>query len=725
MSITRRLTVLLSGVALASVLVLTVFMMIESRRSSESTVRERRERRERGALLDRLVQLRSKPLSMITSTEYAIWNEMVDFVHHPDSSWAETNLDYLLTSYQFSADWVFDTAFNLVYAAQDSQAQGLDTILNVPHLRSLFAQGHLCRFFLATPAGPIEIQGGTIHPTIDTDRRTPAQGYLLAGRLWNQDHLLELGQLLGGRARVAGSPDSQPGSSRPASLLSLFRPQREFSLNRPLAGWDGNPVAWLQVKTTNAEAVTRGQHALLLFCLMLGFASLLVVVLAVSLGRWVHRPLTLLSRSLGSGDGTVIQDLARARTEFGELARLLYRFLDQQAELQRENAERRAAQSALHESETRYRALVENMGEGVAIVDSDQKFLFVNRAAGVIYGLEPAELIGRSPWDFVEPEHQHIRAEQLANRRRGTGGDYEIAIARPDDSRRTIHVTGTPRFDSSGVFLGSIAVFRDVTDENRTREELERYRHHLEELVAARTRELEQAQRENVRREKLGTLGQVAGSVAHELRNPLGIIRNAAYLMKLTGGDQLPEPAARQLKVIDGQVERSDRIIAELLDFTQARPPERKNVLLTALLDAALAEFELPEHTVLERRLPAGEVRLFVDSTQIVRALANVVQNAIQAMPSGGRLTLSAAVPTGTAAVKIADTGCGIAPEHLSHVFEPLFSTKVVGVGLGLPVALNYVQQNGGRLDIQSDWGKGTTVTITLPTAAPGIPPNT
>jgi PAS domain S-box-containing protein len=247
---------------------------------------------------------------------------------------------------------------------------------------------------------------------------------------------------------------------------------------------------------------------------------------------------------------------------------------------------------------------------------------------------------------------------------------------------------------------------------------LERHRHHLEELVQERTAELKQAQENLVRQEKLATLGQVAGSIAHEIRNPLGAIRNAAYFLKLTVSDKLTGKAAKHLEVINDEIDRCNRIITSLLDFVEGRLSEPHPCCLADILSEATARAELPRTTEVETRLPDNLPFVRVDADQMEQVFCNLITNAHQAMPDGGKVTIAAARFDGVVRVAVSDSGAGITPGNRARLFEPLFSTKAFGVGLGLAVCKGFTEANKGTISVETEVGKGTTVTVTLPAAA-------
>jgi PAS domain S-box-containing protein len=249
----------------------------------------------------------------------------------------------------------------------------------------------------------------------------------------------------------------------------------------------------------------------------------------------------------------------------------------------------------------------------------------------------------------------------------------------------------------------------------QSEEKLKEYSESLEETVAQRTQELREAQEHLVRREKLAVIGQLAGSVAHELRNPLGVINNTAYYLNLILTD--PDPTVKEyLKILSTEVEQAEHIISSLMNF--ARPQaarERVPVTVSELIDTAMLRHVPPDSVKFVQHVPSDLPRVVVDAFQIEQVLGNLIINAYQAMPEGGRLTLKARRTGAYIALAVTDTGSGISPENQAKLFEPLFTTKPKGIGLGLVTSKNLVEANDGKIAVKSTPGKGSTFTLILP----------
>ncbi len=236
-----------------------------------------------------------------------------------------------------------------------------------------------------------------------------------------------------------------------------------------------------------------------------------------------------------------------------------------------------------------------------------------------------------------------------------------------------------------------------------------------EDKVENRIKDLEQVQEKLIRAERLAAVGELASGVGHELRNPLNVIRNCAYLLNMSLTSKGDEEALNTLKVLDKQVDIANKIVTDLLDFTRIRPPSLIKAELNYLIKESLSWVTVPEDTAITTNLNGHVLQVKTDAEQISRAFANIISNAIQAMNGKGELKIETGIEDGLVWTKFTDTGCGIPEENLKKIFEPLFTTKPKGIGLGLAITKRLVEQNGGKIEVASQTDKGTTFTIKLP----------
>lgn len=240
--------------------------------------------------------------------------------------------------------------------------------------------------------------------------------------------------------------------------------------------------------------------------------------------------------------------------------------------------------------------------------------------------------------------------------------------------------------------------------------------------IIARIRRTEmallEAQENMVRSEKLSVLGQVAGSVGHELRNPLGVMSNAVYFLQTVLSDA-DATTKEYLDIIKNEIAASERIVSDLLDSVRTKPPRPEMLGVRELLEKTLGKCAVPDTVTVKLVIPETLSPLHVDAQQIHQVFRNLISNGIEAMPEGGTLEIQADVdaPDQTITISVKDSGSGIVPEVLANLFQPLFTTKARGIGLGLVVVKNLTQANGGTVKVESKVGKGTLFAVTLPAA--------
>ena len=309
---------------------------------------------------------------------------------------------------------------------------------------------------------------------------------------------------------------------------------------------------------------------------------------------------------------------------------------------------------------------------------------------------------------------------------RDVGEEFAFEISQ---TRATILLTTIATMGGLFVVLLGFVVVADGTIYRSNKRELlvaEDANRNLEERVHQRTEELEatngrlmEAQDQLVRTEKLAAIGQLAGGVAHDLRNPLGAIKNAIFYLNrklATSEEALTNPRVNQfLQIIDDEVNHSNKIITDLLTFTRISTPALFPTNLMQVVNNALSGIEVSQQVRISKQFDADLPDIPADAEQLQRVFANLAMNAQEAMPDGGELTITTRVAEGFAEVVFQDSGEGISEEALTNIFEPLYTTKIKGTGLGLAVCQQVVSKHGGTIKVASEIGEGTTFAVKLP----------
>jgi PAS domain S-box-containing protein len=408
-------------------------------------------------------------------------------------------------------------------------------------------------------------------------------------------------------------------------------------------------------------------------------------------------------------------------------------------------------------------SLVQNTAVPTFVLDNRHRIIIWNRACEELTGVKAGEMIGSDQqWRPFYPEKRPVLADIVIDGNLDEWASLYDKVSRSpltpagvqgegwypalNGKDRFIFFDATPVYDSQGKIIAAIETLQDITERKHaeetlrwTEEELQKWNRELESKVEERTRQLFEIQEELVRGEKLAVLGQLSGSVGHELRNPLGVMSNAVYFLKMVLTDA-DETVREYLDIIKKEIDNSLYIITDLLDFARTRPPRTTTITTRQLTEESLNRCAIPENVALQTEIPDNLPRLRVDPLQIGQVLTNFITNAVQAMPDGGALRISARLvgaglvpaqslpaheqegqpqglplPPDFIAISVTDNGEGITPENMKKLFQPLFTTKAKGIGLGLVVCKNLVEANNGRIKVESEPAKGTTFTVLLP----------
>jgi len=272
----------------------------------------------------------------------------------------------------------------------------------------------------------------------------------------------------------------------------------------------------------------------------------------------------------------------------------------------------------------------------------------------------------------------------------------------------------TAELEAANINLG-----KEIDIRKRAESELARHRDHLQELVMEKTEQLEAAHRELLRKERLAAMGRLMATVSHEIRNPLGTISSSLFTIRRRARDK-DLNVERVLERSDRAIKRCVMIIDDLHDYARSFEPALERVSIRDFIDFMLAEYAFPPEIEIVKNLNEdGQVDL--DPDRIRGCLVRIFDNAIHAMNEGegGEKRLTTEIRTSESRVEviISDTGMGMRPEELGKIFEPLYSTKNFGIGLGLPIVVGIMEKHAGGVEIDSVYANGTTVTLWLPRA--------
>jgi len=534
------------------------------------------EKRE-GAHFDKLLELKEASLKTL-AYDYTYWDEIVVFMNTGDMKWAQENLDQnTLNTYKANAIWLFKTDLTMVYSINNKKALGLESFpLPNETIPTIFSKEKLPHFFINTKIGLLEISAATIHPTSDSERKTPAQGYFFAAKLWDIYYLDEMVKLVGGNIKISPTKELIPD-------FSTLSKENTIMFFREFDDWEGRPAAYSYVTIKSDEFKN---YKKLSAASMIIFFSFLVAVLAfiiVSFGALINLPLAVISSALTTGEAAKLSSLKKDNSEFGDIARLIIAFFRQKEDLVKEINDRITAEENERLAAARVHNLSKYANDFIILLDEDFRFVEVNERTLDVYGYTHDEILKMHAYQFRAPEARRYFFEQV-NSATISGKALFETVHQGKNGRKFPVEISLRGIDIEGKRFYQ-AVIRDITARKKAEEDLR----------AAYLR-LKETQSQLIQAEKLNAIGRLASGVAHEVRNPLAImLQEVNYLenkLTMQGAD-----ISESLASIKASIKRADKIIETLLDFSRATAvdisPEDINSILEDALNLARASLNL------------------------------------------------------------------------------------------------------------------------------------
>ena len=384
-------------------------------------------------------------------------------------------------------------------------------------------------------------------------------------------------------------------------------------------------------------------------------------------------------------------------------------------------SEARETRNKLLESETNYRDLVEGTNDLITKVNAEGNFIFVNNMSKKYLGLSPKEAIGHSAFEFVHPDDRESTQKWFKecveqNFPKATTENRQVNSR----THEIIHMLWTSNFeyDKKGHLISNKGIGRDITHLKRAEEALKQVNYELEEKVQQRTQELKSTHEQLLHAEKLSAISRMYASIAHEFNNPLAGITNVIHGLKQRA--TYDEDDAILIDMAIQECSRIKNLIQNLQDFNRpssGKPaPMDLHTAIDNLLILGKKDYQTKGITI-ETHFAGNMPKIHAVADQIKQVMLNLLNNAAYACKPGGTIQIGTELKDDTVCITVSDNGTGIQPDHVQHIFEPFFTTKpeVKGTGLGLSVSYGIIKNHGGRIDVKSDPGIGTTFTVTLP----------
>ena len=372
--------------------------------------------------------------------------------------------------------------------------------------------------------------------------------------------------------------------------------------------------------------------------------------------------------------------------------------------------EKKQLQEKLEEEKNKFEAVTQSISAGLLLINKEYKITWINPRTKQEFG----NIEGKTCYEAIHGDNSICPACGVKKIFGGANIDKHEITFKSHEGTQIFEITATPMKDQKGNVAAVLELVVDITKIKRMQSELSKYSEKLEGLVEKRTALLKKTQARLVKTERLAAIGELAGMVGHDLRNPLTGIKNSAYYLKKKGADISEVQAKEMLDTIDRCVDYSNKIVNDLLDYSREIHLDLKECSPKMLLSESLAMSQVPEKVKIVNCLK-NKPNLKVDSDKIKRVFINLIKNAIDAMPNGGKLTIASKQINDGLEISFADTGTGISDEIMPKLFSPLSTTKAQGMGFGLAICKRIIEAHGGTITVKTAKDEGTTFTITLP----------
>jgi PAS domain S-box-containing protein len=641
--------------------------------------------------------------------DWSIWDDTYQFASDGNEAYRISNLDVeSWFASRLCLIYIYNTEGTLVWGSYIDH-ENKTFLHSDPEVTKFFAdhpdlvrrkdENDLVEGLVVMDRGPILL---SVQPIVKSIGQGPVNGTMIIGLRIDEDFETKLGEQLGQPVEIR--PITYPRfdntetkardtllSGQATTVLSLGHQKRDLWCFAIYPDLYGKPGALVRA-TVARDIMPAGEIATRVGVFSTLGAGLLILGLSIWLLQLsVIRPLGVLTRSVTSFDTFEPPDLAGLPTRTDEIGQLAREF-DRIAHRVEEDMKRREiAERALRDSEAHIRTVLNSTPDGIITVTDNGQIESVNRSAELIFGYAEGELISE-PIILLFPDH--LPAD--TNHRTGTGEhivdeSWECDGTRSDGTKVPLYITRGHA--GTGKQQATLYIARDISELRRIHEQLRR-------------------------KENLAMLGEMGASLAHEIKNPLAGISSAIQVLRdgLDAADSRREIISEILL----QVARLDQSVRDLLMFARPWKPEMKECDVRTLIENVIEfcrgrdEFRGVTFAIDS----PSTVSVTCDTVLIQHVLNNVFVNAAQAMPDGGTIRVTIETGANRVRMRVHDTGVGVAEHELSRVFQPFFTTKARGSGLGLTVSRTITEAHGGSIELKSSTESGTEVVVELPARA-------
>jgi PAS domain S-box-containing protein len=390
------------------------------------------------------------------------------------------------------------------------------------------------------------------------------------------------------------------------------------------------------------------------------------------LGLFVHQAAVAIENAF------LIRDLETARNQIKEYADQLEQKVEERT-------------GDLRRSQEKLKSIFDASPDAITLTDLDGIIIECNQAALEINGCEKREdMIGRSTLEFIAEKDQKRAMENLKRTlAKGSVKNIEYTCLTKEKKEFPAELSASVIRDALDNPVAFVGILKNISERKRMEQQL-------------------------LTTERLAAIGELATMVGHDLRNPLTGIVGAAYFLRMKLGSQMGKKESEMLEIIEKDIEYSNKIVNDLLDFSRDIRLNKSKITVNSIIKETLSHMQIPKKVKISNQTSKTPA-VFVDLHQMNRVFENIIKNALDAMPTGGKLEIKSEKKGNWLHITFKDTGEGIPKENMSKLGSPLFTTKAKGVGMGLAICRRLVEAHGGSVSIKSEHEVGTCVTVTLP----------
>jgi PAS domain S-box-containing protein len=651
-------------------------------------------------VIDKVLEFKSEGFLKPTK-DNAAWDDMFAFTINKDTLWGNENLQSILTTFEMSSMSVYDKSGNELMSRSDSG--GADFHLTNFQIKQLFKKGKTCHSFINEKGKIYEIFGATIVPTIDVYRTTPARGYLISLKEWDDNYISEMQKASGFDLMLVSNSSEKLNNEN--EIEKIFRNLKDYN-NKDIAVLEFSRKNYLAAELSN-----NGLFAII----GIGSLIILIIVLFLLTKKWITVPLKYINDSLFIENTNSLKKLLNKQNEFGEIARLISRFNQQKDHLVIEINERLIVEKALIESKNFAEMIYKVSPSAIFSVDSNKIVTSWNAKAEKITGYSADEMIGNSCLIFTDSNSE-------------TGcGFYDNDILKPINEKECVIInkTGDKIFisknvdilrDQNGNIIGGIESFEDITTRKAVENDLKKAKEEAEKTAIMKS--------------------DFLAMMSHEIRTPVNGVIGMTELALTT---RLSRTQREYLKGVQTSAYTLLETINSILDFSKIE---------AGMLEIENTDFNIRE--VVERSVDILNVQAFVkniellyevepylpdffmgDAVRIRQILINLISNALK-FTNKGEIHITVKSKTGQmdgnnntiVQFIVEDTGIGIPEEKITHIFTAFAQADVSttrnygGSGLGLTISKKLTELMNGTISVESEVNKGSTFTFEVPLKA-------